>query len=95
MSLSQEQVSQIAYLARLSLSKSQLESNTKDLNNILNLAEQLAQVNTDNIEPMAHPLHMSQRLREDNVSEKDQSELFQSIAPQTGKDHYLVPTVIE
>ncbi|MBT3195889.1 MAG: Asp-tRNA(Asn)/Glu-tRNA(Gln) amidotransferase subunit GatC [Candidatus Ruthia sp.] len=95
MSLSEEQVGQIAYLARLSLSSDELQSNTKDLNSILSLAEQLAQIDTDNITPMAHPLHMTQRLREDKVTEEDQSESFQEIAPQTGKRHYLVPTVIE
>ena len=95
MFLSEEQVGQIAYLARLSLSDEELQSNTKDLNSILDLAEQLAQIDTDDITPMAHPLHMTQRLREDRVTEKDQSESFQSIAPKTGKRHYLVPTVIE
>ncbi|MDG2354217.1 MAG: Asp-tRNA(Asn)/Glu-tRNA(Gln) amidotransferase subunit GatC [Gammaproteobacteria bacterium] len=95
MSLSEEQVGQIAYLARLSLSSDELQSNTKDLNSILSLAEQLAQIDTDNITPMAHPLHMTQRLRKDKVTEEDQSESFQEIAPQTGKRHYLVPTVIE
>ncbi len=95
MSLTQNQVGQIAYLARLSLSDEQLESNTKDLNSILGLAEQLADIDTDDIEPMAHPLHMSQRLREDVVNEQDQSELFQTIAPKIGNKHYLVPTVIE
>jgi aspartyl-tRNA(Asn)/glutamyl-tRNA(Gln) amidotransferase subunit C len=95
MSLSEEQVGQIAYLARLSLSSDELQSNTKDLNSILSLAEQLAQIDTENITPMAHPLHMAQRLREDIVTEEDQSESFQEIAPQTGKRHYLVPTVIE
>ena len=44
---------------------------------------------------MAHPLEMSQRLREDVVSEADLSEEFQEIAPKTGKHHFLVPTVIE
>ncbi len=95
MSLSEEQASQIAYLARLSLSDDERQSNTKDLNNILTLAEQLSEIDTDGITPMAHPLHMSQRLRADKVSETDQSELFQSIAPKTGNGHYLVPTVIE
>ncbi len=95
MSLTQDQVGQIAYLARLSLSDEQLESNTKDLNSILGLAEQLADIDTDDIEPMAHPLHMSQRLREDVVNEQDQSELFQTIASKIGNKHYLVPTVIE
>ncbi len=95
MSLSEQQVTQIAYLARLSLSTTELQENTKDLNAILGLAEQLGAINTDDIEPMAHPLHMTQRLRADVVSEHDQSDLFQSIAPKTGNKHYLVPTVIE
>jgi aspartyl-tRNA(Asn)/glutamyl-tRNA(Gln) amidotransferase subunit C len=95
MSLSEEQVGQIAYLARLSLSDEQLKSNTKELNNILELVEQLTEIDTDDIEPMSHPLHMTQRLREDKVTEQDQSESFQAIAPKTGKRHYLVPTVIE
>jgi len=86
---------QIAYLARLSLSDKALKDNTKDLNSILKLAEQLGSIDTDNIEPMAHPLHMTQRLRADVVSEEDHSDLFQSIAPKTGNKHYLVPTVIE
>ncbi len=95
MSLSEGQVSQIAYLARLSLSNEALKDNTKDLNAILGLAEQLGSIDTDGIEPMAHPLHMTQRLRADVVTEKDHSDLFQSIAPKTDNKHYLVPTVIE
>ncbi|SFV76513.1 Aspartyl-tRNA(Asn) amidotransferase subunit C @ Glutamyl-tRNA(Gln) amidotransferase subunit C [hydrothermal vent metagenome] len=95
MSLSEQQVTQIAYLARLSLSGDELKDNTQDLNAILGLAEQLGAINTDGIEPMAHPLHMTQRLRADVITEVDQSEVFQSIAPNTGNKHYLVPTVIE
>jgi aspartyl-tRNA(Asn)/glutamyl-tRNA(Gln) amidotransferase subunit C len=59
------------------------------------LAEHLAEIDTDSITPMAHPLHMTQRLREDKVTEEDRSESFQAIAPKIGKSHYLVPTVIE
>jgi aspartyl-tRNA(Asn)/glutamyl-tRNA(Gln) amidotransferase subunit C len=44
---------------------------------------------------MAHPLEMSQRLREDQVTEDDLSEEFHEIAPKTGNNHFLVPTVIE
>jgi aspartyl-tRNA(Asn)/glutamyl-tRNA(Gln) amidotransferase subunit C len=57
--------------------------------------EELGEIETGDIEPMAHPLHMSQRLREDEVSEGDLSKEFQEIAPKTGKGHFLVPTVIE
>ena len=44
---------------------------------------------------MAHPLQMSQRLRPDEVSETDQRDRFQTIAPATEKGLYLVPKVIE
>ena len=95
MSLDNKEVSQIAYLSRLQVEEDSLESITADLNNILNLVEQLSELDTDSVEPMAHPIKMTQRLREDEVTETDQSESFQSIAPKTGKSHYLVPTVIE
>jgi aspartyl-tRNA(Asn)/glutamyl-tRNA(Gln) amidotransferase subunit C len=95
MSLDNKQVKEIAYLARLSVDDSQLEQSTEELNNILNLMEELGEIETGDIDPMAHPLNMSQRLREDEVSEGDLSKEFQEIAPKTGKSHFLVPTVIE
>jgi len=95
MSLDNKQVKEIAYLARLSVDDFQLEQSTEELNNILNLMEELSEIETGDIEPMAHPLHMFQRLREDEVSEGDLSKEFQEIAPKTGKSHFLVPTVIE
>ncbi|SFV88891.1 Aspartyl-tRNA(Asn) amidotransferase subunit C @ Glutamyl-tRNA(Gln) amidotransferase subunit C [hydrothermal vent metagenome] len=89
------QVTQIAYLAKLGIEDDELDKTTQELNNILVLAEQLAEIDTDDITPMAHPLHMTQRLREDVVTETDNSTVFQSIAPKTDNRHYLVPTVIE
>ncbi len=95
MALTEKKVNQIAYLARLSLNEAQLKNNTQDLNAIFSLFEQLVNIETDGIEPMSHPLHMSQRLREDVVTEQDQSILLQSVAPETSNGYYLVPTVIE
>ena len=95
MSLNKEQVKEIAQLAKLSINDSEIEQSTIELNNILSLMAELGEIETDNVEPMAHPLEMSQRLREDVVSEADLSEEFQAIAPKTGKQHFLVPTVIE
>jgi len=95
MSLNKEQVKEIAQLAKLSIYDSEIEQSTIELNNILSLMAELAEIETDQVEPMAHPLEMSQRLREDVVSEADLSEEFQAIAPKTGKRHFLVPTVIE
>ena len=95
MSLDQKQVKEIAYLARLNVSDSELVKSTEELNNILNLMEELRDIDTGEIKPMAHPLQMTQRLRTDEVTETDLSKEFQEIAPKKGKDHFLVPTVIE
>ncbi|SMN10513.1 Aspartyl-tRNA(Asn) amidotransferase subunit C @ Glutamyl-tRNA(Gln) amidotransferase subunit C [uncultured Candidatus Thioglobus sp.] len=89
------ELKQIANLAKLTIDTDTEAETIKDLNAILGLAEQLSEVDTDDITPMAHPLHMSQRLRADKVTEQDQSDTFQAIAPKIGKRHYLVPTVIE
>lgn len=89
------QVKQIAYLAKLDIKGDELNKITQELNNILALAEQLSEADTNNIMPMAHPLHMTQRLRADEVTEEDNSVVFQAIAPKVDNKHYLVPTVIE
>lgn len=89
------QVKQIAYLAKLDIKGDELNKITQELNNILALAEQLSEADTNNIMPMAHPLHMTQRLRADEVTEEDNSVAFQAIAPKVDNKHYLVPTVIE
>ena len=95
MSLDKKQVKEIAYLARLSVEDEELEQSTSELNNILSLMDDLNEIDTGDVEPMAHPLHMSQRLRDDEVTEENLAEEFQVIAPKTGKSHFLVPTVIE
>ena len=95
MSLDKKQVKEIAQLARLKIDDSEVQQTTAELNNILNLMAELNEIDTEHVEPMAHPLDMSQRLREDVVSETDLSDEFQAIAPKTGKQHFLVPTVIE
>ena len=95
MSLDNKKVKEIAYLARLNIEDSEIEQSTAELNNILKLMDKLGEIDTGVAQPMAHPLKMSQRLREDNVTEEDLSEEFQAIAPKTGKGHFLVPTVIE
>ncbi|MFC1602132.1 Asp-tRNA(Asn)/Glu-tRNA(Gln) amidotransferase subunit GatC [Pseudomonadota bacterium] len=95
MSLDHADVKKIAHLARLDVSDGQMVSIAKDLSNILDLVEQLNSADTEGVVPMAHPLHMAQRLRSDEVTEMDHREVFQSIAPQTEDGLYLVPKVIE
>ncbi|MCB1868777.1 MAG: Asp-tRNA(Asn)/Glu-tRNA(Gln) amidotransferase subunit GatC [Gammaproteobacteria bacterium] len=95
MSLERSDVEKIAHLARLAVSSDELDSVAGDLSTILQLVEQMNAVNTDGVIPMAHPLHMAQRLRPDEVSEIDERDHFQSIAPATENGLYLVPRVIE
>lgn len=95
MSLSIEEVRQIATLARIELADGDAEATQVKLNGIFDLIEQMQAVNTDGIEPMSHPQDAVQRLREDRVTEADRRDDFQRVAPQTEAGLYLVPKVIE
>ena len=95
MSISLEEVLQISYLARLHVDEGQAVQYAADLSKILAWVQQMNQVDTRDIVPMAHPLDVIQPLREDKVTETDQREKFQAIAPRTDRGLYLVPKVIE
>jgi aspartyl-tRNA(Asn)/glutamyl-tRNA(Gln) amidotransferase subunit C len=95
MALDKTDVAKIAHLARLAVDDDDLDHYASELSSILHLVEQMDGVDTTGVEPMAHPLHMTQRLRPDQVTESNQREAFQRIAPATQDGLYLVPKVIE
>lgn len=95
MSLTTEDVKKVARLARLAMTEEEMLAAHAQLTNIFELIEEMQAVDTRGIEPMAHAQELSQRLREDVVSEGDQREQFQAIAPQVERGLYLVPQVIE
>ena len=95
MTLKIKDVRNIAQLARLQIDDSSIEQYATDLSNILALAEQMNSVDTTDVTPMAHPLDAAQRLRPDEVTETDQREKFQAIAPDVENGFYRVPKVIE
>ncbi len=95
MSLKTEDVKNIAHLARLAIDDDAVADYASDLSNILDLVDQMNQVNTDNVQPMAHPMDAQQRLRDDEASEPNQRDKFQSIAPDVESGLYRVPKVIE
>jgi aspartyl-tRNA(Asn)/glutamyl-tRNA(Gln) amidotransferase subunit C len=96
MSLTRRDVENIAHLARLSITDAELSVYADSLSKILNFVEQLATVNTDAIEPMAHPLaDQVQRMRDDEVLEQDQHDKYQKNAARVEAGLYLVPKVIE
>lgn len=95
MSLTANDVKKIAHLARLGIAEQDVEHYAQDLSGILDLMTKMGQLDTAGIAPMAHPLDQTQRLRADRVTETNQREHFQVIAPQTEAGLYLVPKVIE
>ena len=95
MSLTPDQVKQVAHLARLELKPGQTEAYASQLSNILDMVGRLSAAKTDGVEPMAHPLDMSQRQRPEAVTETNQRETFQAHAPAVQDGLYLVPKVLE
>ena len=95
MSLSPEQVQQVAHLARLELKPEKTALYATQLSNILAMVDQLTAANTQGVSPMAHPLELTQRLRPDVISEANRRDDYQAIAPETADGLYLVPKVIE
>ncbi|MGL4316446.1 MAG: Asp-tRNA(Asn)/Glu-tRNA(Gln) amidotransferase subunit GatC [Pseudomonas sp.] len=95
MALERSDVEKIAHLARLGLNEADIPRTTETLNNILGLIDAMQAVDTNGIEPLAHPLEATQRLRADQVTEQNQREAYQAIAPAVQDGLYLVPKVIE
>jgi len=95
MALERSDVEKIAHLARLGLDEAEIPRTTETLNNILGLIDRMQAVATDGIEPLAHPLEATQRLRADAVTETNRRDDYQTIAPAVENGLYLVPKVIE
>ena len=95
MSLTATDVKKIAHLARLNLSDADVKLYAEQLSHILNFVEQMNQTDTTHIEAVSHSLDANQRLRTDQVTEPNQRDAFQAIAPSVTAGLYLVPKVIE
>ena len=95
MSLTSDDVKRVAKLARLGLTKSETTEMLTRLNSIIALVDQMQQIDTDGVAPLAHPLELRQILRTDAVAETNQRAKFQAIAPHADAGLYLVPRVVE
>ena len=96
MSLDKDQVQHIAMLARLRLTDDEFAETVDKLSRIVDFVDQLSRAATDDVVPMAHPLHETQRLRADQVTEPDDRDrIQQQNAPLVEDGLYLVPRVIE
>lgn len=95
MTISQDDIKKIAYLARIKISQDESVVLEKKLNGIMDLIDKMQKVDTDNIEPMSHALDINQPLRKDVVSELDIRKKTLPLAPEAEDSMFIVPQVIE
>ncbi|HEY5776622.1 MAG TPA: Asp-tRNA(Asn)/Glu-tRNA(Gln) amidotransferase subunit GatC [Xanthomonadales bacterium] len=95
MTIERADIEKLAELARIELNEATIAETTRSIADVLALVDQLQAADTEGVEPMAHPTDAVQRLRPDVVTETNQREAFQAIAPATEAGLYLVPKVIE
>lgn len=95
MSLSADDIARIARLARIEVTPEETDAYRDQLSSILDLVATIQAAPTANIAPMSHARDLTQRLREDRVTEPDRRAALQAIAPAVEDGLYLVPKVIE
>lgn len=92
-------VQRIAHLSRLELSQAEAEAVLPQLQAVFSLVEEMQAVNTEGLEPLAHPIlflrQLAQPLRSDQVTELDQRAENMQSAPAQQDGYFLVPKVIE
>ncbi|HET6756683.1 MAG TPA: Asp-tRNA(Asn)/Glu-tRNA(Gln) amidotransferase subunit GatC [Burkholderiales bacterium] len=93
--ISRDDVKKLAKLARIAVTESEVAHMQSEIAQIFTLIEEMQAVDTSGVTPMTHALELTQRLREDLVTESDQRGAFQAIAPAVEGGLYLVPKVIE
>ncbi len=94
MSLSRQEVEKVSLLARLQLSPEELDTLTTQLGQIVDYMHLLAELDTKDVEPMAHAVEVHNVFREDQVHESLTSKEALANAPQHDDEFYLVPAVL-
>ncbi len=95
MSLSKEETRKVAGLARLRMNDEELERLAPQLSNIIGFVEQLSELNTDNVEPLANVVDITLPLREDIVTDGNCADLVLANAPEETQGYFVVPKVVE
>jgi len=95
MLINRKEVEQIAVLAKLRVSESEIDAIATSLDSVVEMINHINEVNTDHVKPMANPMDAVQRLRVDVVKETSKKEQLLSMASNADDDYYLVPTVVE
>ncbi len=95
MSLDKKDVAKVASLARIRMEDQELEQLVPKLSTIIGFVEQLAEVNTDNVKPLASVVDIAIELREDVITDAGYSEKILKNAPEETQDYFVVPKVID
>ena len=95
MSIERQEIEKLATLARIAIDDSTINEVSQRLSSVLALVNQLQAADTTGVNAMSHPMQAVQRLREDEVTELNQREALQTVAPDTENGLFLVPKVIE
>ena len=95
MSIKKSEIAYISSLSKLKMEDVEMDNYTRQISDILKMIQQLEKVDTDDIEPMAHPLNMKQRLRADVITEENHRDLYQDNAVELEEGFYKVPKVID
>ena len=95
MAFDKSEVSKVAQLARLKVTEEEIDDIENRIADILVLIDQMQLVDTDSVVPMSHPLDGKQILRSDTVSEENNRDELQKLAPKVENGLFLVPKVIE
>jgi len=95
MTIHERDIDKLCVLARLAIDPDERRHAQRDLEGIIAMIDALAAVPTESIEPLAHPLDATQRLRPDEVTEQDERDAFQQLTPSVRDGLYLVPRVVE
>ena len=88
-------VTTISYLSRLKIDGKKEEKIIKDLDNIIEFVDQLNDVDTSKIDPLANPLEKTAKTRKDKVTAKNLKKELLEVAPSANEDYFLVPRVVE
>jgi len=95
MTIDTKTIQKVANLARLKITDEEATKYGPQLSNIINFVEQLSEVNTDDVEPLASPVDITLRLREDEITDGGVQKEVLANAPEELEGFFVVPKVVE
>lgn len=95
MSLDKKTVKKVANLARIRMNDEELDRMVPQLSKIMGFVEQLGEVNTDNVAPLASVVDITLRLREDEITDGGYVEKVLQNAPEQSQGFFVVKKIIE